>query len=84
MPIGFGRLWSAQMFSSLGDGVTHAALPLIALTLTRDPMALAVVTAAGTLPWLLLELRTKGAPGSRRPARTLAALPKGPGSSATR
>ncbi|MFD4153151.1 MFS transporter [Streptomyces hydrogenans] len=53
MPGGFGRLWTAQTVSSLGDGVSHAALPLIALTLTRDPMALAVVTAAGTLPWLL-------------------------------
>ncbi|NEC10399.1 MFS transporter [Streptomyces sp. SID7909] len=52
MPTGFGRLWTAQTVSSLGDGVTHAALPLIALTLTRDPMALAVVTASGTLPWL--------------------------------
>ncbi|MFD6889740.1 MFS transporter [Streptomyces sp. NPDC059957] len=52
-PAGFGRLWTAQSVSSLGDGVMHAALPLIALTLTRDPMALAVVTAAGTLPWLL-------------------------------
>ncbi|MFD7919858.1 MFS transporter [Streptomyces sp. NPDC059740] len=53
LPIGFGRLWTAQTVSSLGDGVTHAALPLLALTLTRDPMELAVVTAAGTLPWLL-------------------------------
>nr|WP_223184765.1 MFS transporter [Streptomyces sp. CBMA152] len=53
MPAGFGRLWTAQTVSSLGDGVSHAALPLLALTLTRDPMALAVVTAAGTLPWLL-------------------------------
>lgn len=53
LPTGFGRLWTAQTVSSLGDGVTHAALPLLALTLTRDPMALAVVTAAGTLPWLL-------------------------------
>ncbi|MET8400892.1 MFS transporter [Streptomyces sp900116325] len=53
LPAGFGRLWTAQTVSSLGDGVTHAALPLLALTLTRDPMALAVVTAAGTLPWLL-------------------------------
>lgn len=53
LPTGFGRLWTAQTVSSLGDGVSHAALPLIALTLTRDPMALAVVTAAGTLPWLL-------------------------------
>jgi MFS family permease len=53
LPAGFGRLWTAQTISSLGDGVTHAALPLLSLTLTRDPMALAVVTAAGTLPWLL-------------------------------
>ena len=53
LPGGFGRLWTAQTVSSLGDGVSHAALPLIALTLTRDPMALAAVTAAGTLPWLL-------------------------------
>lgn len=53
LPTGFGRLWTAQTVSSFGDGVTHAALPLLALALTRDPMALAVVTAAGTLPWLL-------------------------------
>ncbi|MFF7503906.1 MFS transporter [Streptomyces lavendulae] len=53
LPTGFGRLWTAQTVSSLGDGVSHAALPLLALTLTRDPMALAVVAAAGTLPWLL-------------------------------
>lgn len=53
LPTGFGRLWTAQTVSSLGDGVTHAAMPLLALTLTRDPMALAVVTSAGTLPWLL-------------------------------
>ncbi|MEU1737113.1 MFS transporter [Streptosporangium sp. NPDC020145] len=53
LPAGFGRLWTAQTVSSLGDGVMHAALPLLALTLTRDPMVLAVVTAAGTLPWLL-------------------------------
>jgi MFS family permease len=56
LPTGFGRLWTAQTISSLGDGVTHAALPLLALTLTRDPMGLAVVTAAGTLPWLLFGL----------------------------
>ncbi|MET7677342.1 MFS transporter [Streptomyces seoulensis] len=53
MSVGFGRLWAAQTVSSLGDGVSHAALPLLALSLTRDPVALAVVTAAGTLPWVL-------------------------------
>ncbi|MEW2313655.1 MFS transporter [Streptomyces bauhiniae] len=53
MVVGFGRLWAAQTVSSLGDGVSHAALPLLALSLTREPMALAVVAAAGTLPWVL-------------------------------
>ncbi|MGW4496958.1 MFS transporter [Streptomyces sp. NPDC004376] len=53
LPVGFGRLWTAQTVSSLGDGVSHAALPLLALSLTREPMVLAVVTAAGTLPWVL-------------------------------
>jgi MFS family permease len=52
-PTGFGRLWTAQTVSSFGDGVSQAALPLLALTLTRNPMALAFITAAGTLPWLL-------------------------------
>ncbi|GHE83495.1 hypothetical protein GCM10017786_13300 [Amycolatopsis deserti] len=53
MPAGFGRLWTARTVSSPGDGVSHAALPLLGLTLTRDPMALAVVTAAGMVPWLI-------------------------------
>lgn len=56
VPTGFGRLWTAQTVSSFGDGVSQAALPLLALTLTRNPMALAVITAAGTLPWLLFGL----------------------------
>lgn len=30
LPTGFGRLWTAQTVSSLGDGVSHAALPLLA------------------------------------------------------
>ncbi|MGY3684842.1 hypothetical protein ACVWXU_008465 [Streptomyces sp. TE33382] len=53
VPTGFGRLRTAQTVSSLGDGVTYAALPLLAVTLARDSIALAVLTAAGTLPWLL-------------------------------
>jgi MFS family permease len=33
-----------------------AALPLLAATLTRDPLAVSVVTGAGWLPWLLFAL----------------------------
>ena len=52
----FRRLWAASTVSSLGDGMYLAALPLLAATLTRDPLAVSVVTFAGWLPWLLFAL----------------------------
>ncbi|HEY6710274.1 MAG TPA: MFS transporter, partial [Actinomycetota bacterium] len=52
----FRRLWAAATVSSLGDGMYLAALPLLAATLTRDPLAVSVVTFAGWLPWLLFAL----------------------------
>jgi MFS family permease len=42
--------------SNLGDGVTLAALPLLAASLTRSPTSIAAVSLAGTLPWLLFAL----------------------------
>lgn len=53
---GFGRMWLAAAVSFLGDGVREAALPLLAATLTRDPLGVAAVFFAGRLPWLLLSL----------------------------
>ena len=53
---GFRRLWAASTVSSLGDGMYLAALPLLAAELTRDPLAVSVVTFAGWLPWLLFAL----------------------------
>jgi MFS family permease len=50
------RLWSAATVSNLGDGVTLAALPLLAASLTRDPTEVSLVTLALTLPWLLFAL----------------------------
>ena len=35
LPGGFGRLWTAQTASSLGDGVTHAALPLLSVGMNQ-------------------------------------------------
>ena len=52
----FRRLWAASTVSSLGDGMYLAALPLLAATVTRDPLAVSVVTFAGWLPWLLFAL----------------------------
>ena len=53
----FWRLWSASAASNLADGVFRVALPLLALTLTRSPSAVAGVTIATRLPWLLFALQ---------------------------
>ncbi|WP_330176378.1 MFS transporter [Streptomyces sp. NBC_01498] len=53
---GFGRLWSAAIISRFGDGLRTAALPLLAASLTDDPLLIASVTACGFLPWLLFGL----------------------------
>lgn len=52
----FGRLWSAAVLSSFGDALRTAALPLLAASLTDDPLLIASVTACGYLPWILFGL----------------------------
>jgi MFS family permease len=52
----FRRLLGASALSNLGDGVRMAGLPLLAASLTRDPVAFSAVAVAGSLPWLLLSL----------------------------
>jgi hypothetical protein len=54
---GFGRLWTAAVLSRFGDALRTAALPLIAVQLTDDPLVIASVTACGYLPWLLFGAR---------------------------
>jgi MFS family permease len=39
--------------SNLGDGIRLTALPLLAATLTRDPLAVSGVLAATTAPWIV-------------------------------
>ncbi|MEU3182694.1 MFS transporter [Streptomyces sp. NPDC006923] len=53
---GFGRLWSAAVVSRFGDALRTAAVPLLAASLTDDPLLIASVTACGYLPWLLFGL----------------------------
>ncbi|GAB2838103.1 MFS transporter [Streptomyces deserti] len=53
---GFGRLWSAAVLSSFGDALRTAALPLLAVTLTDEPLLIASVAACGYLPWLVFGL----------------------------
>ena len=57
-PLGpaYWRLWWASAVSTTGDGVLVAALPLLAITITRNPLMISLVTAAEFLPWLLISL----------------------------
>ncbi|MFD7324460.1 MFS transporter [Streptomyces sp. NPDC059875] len=53
---GYGRLWTAAVVSKFGDSLRAAAMPLLAASLTDDPLLIASVTACGYLPWLLFGL----------------------------
>ncbi|HMO09497.1 MAG TPA: MFS transporter [Paracoccaceae bacterium] len=49
-------LFAAGALTNLGDGMVALALPWLATLLTRDPLAIAAVAAAGRLPWLLFSV----------------------------
>lgn len=49
-------MFSAGALTNLGDGLIVLALPWLATLLTREPMAIAAVAAAGRLPWLIFAL----------------------------
>ena len=49
-------LFTAGALTNLGDGMVALALPWLASVITRDPLAIAAVAAAGRLPWLLFSI----------------------------
>jgi MFS family permease len=51
---GLRAILGASAVSMIGDGAFVAAAPLAAAAITRDPAAVALVTAAETLPWLVI------------------------------
>lgn len=58
-PLGrdFRLLLTAGTISNVGDGIDATALPLLAATLTRDPILFAGVATTARLPWLLFALQ---------------------------
>jgi MFS family permease len=52
----YWRLFGASATSNLADGVGRAALPLLAATLTRDPVLISGLYSLVFLPWLLFAL----------------------------
>jgi MFS family permease len=52
----FWRLFTASAVTNIGDGIGRICFPLLAVTLTREPILIAGVSAAFFLPWLLFAL----------------------------
>ncbi|MGW3123453.1 MFS transporter [Streptomyces sp. NPDC001107] len=52
----FWRLWWANAINSVGDGAFTAAMPLLAVTVTKDPQQIGIISAAAYLPWLIVSL----------------------------
>lgn len=53
----FWKLWAANGFSNLGDGLYQITLPLIAVQLTSSPTRIATLSVMLSLPWLLFALQ---------------------------
>lgn len=53
---GFNRLFSASVISNLSDGLLAVAAPLLAITLTKDPILISMLSAFVMLPWLLFAI----------------------------
>jgi MFS family permease len=52
----YWRLWWANAVDNAGDGAFASALPLLAVSLTRDPGLISAVSVATYLPWLVVSL----------------------------
>ena len=52
----FNRLFSASVISNLADGLLAVAAPLLAISLTKDPVLISLLSAFVMLPWLLFAI----------------------------
>jgi MFS family permease len=53
----FWKVWTANGFSNLGDGLYQIILPLLAVQLTDSPTRVATLSVMLSLPWLLFALQ---------------------------
>lgn len=52
----FANIFTANLASSLGDGIVRTAMPLLAARLTNDPFLISLVAALALLPWLFFAI----------------------------
>lgn len=57
-PLGatFNKLWTASLASNISDGLFKTAAPLLAASLTHDPVLISLMAALVMLPWLLFAI----------------------------
>ncbi len=56
LPSNYWRQFVASGVSNIGDGMVHAAAPLLTLSLTSDERLIAGVSFSSMVPWLVLSL----------------------------
>jgi len=52
----FNRLWAASLTTNLADGILAVAAPLLAITLTKNPVLISMLSALVMLPWLFFAI----------------------------
>lgn len=52
----FNRIWNSSLITNLADGVLRLAAPLYAITLTKDPVLISLLSALSLLPWLFFAI----------------------------
>src|ERR1700733_14231538 len=72
----FWKLWTTTITSCVGDGLYRVSLPLIAVSYTRKPLLVSLVSVCLYLPWLLFALPV-GAYSDRLDRRKLIMLAQG-------
>ena len=52
----FNRIWASSIVSNLSDGLLATAVPLLAISLTHNPILISAIGATVMLPWLLFAI----------------------------
>ena len=56
LPGSYQKLFTANVLSNLGNGVSAVAYPWIASSITRSPLLLSIIGLMASLPWLVFSL----------------------------
>jgi MFS family permease len=52
----FNLIWIASLITNLADGILKLAAPLLAVSLTEDPVLIGLLSALSLLPWLFFAI----------------------------